>query len=163
MKKMSLIAVVVCFAVASHAQTAMTATSATAAAPAPQSQPSDISKVLWFQETDHDFGKIPYGKPVEFDLAMKNLSNDSIRLKNVQAGCGCTTPKWKPGPYAAGETFKITIGFNGYTEGIFNKIVTIYLDNGMTQVIKFHGETFKAPDNPAPANTQVQQLKTPGN
>ncbi len=34
----------------------------------------DISKVIQFKETDHDFGKIPYGKPAEFKLDMKNVS-----------------------------------------------------------------------------------------
>ncbi len=144
------------FAVAAHAQSTMPAPS-----PVANTQP-DISKIVWFQELDHDFGKIPYGKPVEFDLAMKNLSNDSLRIKDVKAGCGCTTPKWQPGPYAAGQTFKITVGFNGYTEGSFSKVVTVFFENGMSQVIRFHGETFKAPDNPAPANTGVQQLKSAG-
>ncbi len=123
---------------------------------------NDISSIIQFKETDHDFGKIPYGKPAEFDLEMKNISSDSVRLENVVAGCGCTTPKWQPGPYAAGETFKIHIGFNGYTEGAFHKIVTIYFPGGVTQVINFHGETYKTPDNPAPGNGQVDKLKSGG-
>ncbi len=122
----------------------------------------DISSVLWFNESDHDFGKIPYGKPAEFDLQLKNLTTDSLTIENVVAGCGCTTPKWKPGPYAPGETFKMTIGFNGYTEGAFHKIVTVYLKDGLTKVINFHGETFKTPDSGAPANGAVQKLKSGG-
>ena len=128
---------------------------------APQVQ--DIKKLVEFKELDHDFGKIPYGKPVEFDVLIKNVSSDSVKIENVQAGCGCTTPKWQPGPYAAGENFKITLGFNGYTEGVFNKVVTIYFSGGASQLIKFHGETFKAPENPAPANGTVQKLKTSNN
>jgi hypothetical protein len=157
MKKISFVLAMFLFAAAAHAQTPMTAQAVPA--PAMAAQP-DISKILMFSETDHDLGKIPYGKPVEFDVKIKNVSSDSVRLKNVQAGCGCTTPKWQPGPYAAGASFKITIGFNGYTEGVFNKIVTVYLDNGMSQVLRFHGETFKTPDNAAPANAPIQQLKS---
>ncbi len=123
-------------------------------------QNSDIHKVIDFSETDHDFGKIPYGKPAEFNLLMKNISNDTVRIQEVRAGCGCTTPKWQPGPYNAGETFKVTIGFNGYTEGNFNKVVTVYLTNGQSQVIKFHGQTYKAPDNPAPPNGAIERLKS---
>ncbi len=81
----------------------------------------------------------------------------------MKAGCGCTTPKWLPGPYAAGKDFDITIGFNGYTEGQFTKVVTLYFKGGLSQVIKFHGETFKTPDNPAPANDAVNKLKPGGN
>src|ERR1700740_2564003 len=86
-----------------------------------QSQ-KDITKVIEFKELDHDFGKIPFGKPAEFELEMKNISGDTVKIENVQVGCGCTTPKWSPGPYAAGETFKIGIGFNGATDGEFHKV-----------------------------------------
>lgn len=139
----------------------------TTTAPAPSAgtantQTQDVAKVIDFKETDHDFGKIAYGKPVEFDVQMTNLSKDSIKITNVQAGCGCTTPKWQPGPYAAGSNFKVTLGFNGYTEGHFEKYVTIFFENGLSRQIKFHGETFKTPDNAAPANGAVQKLKPSG-
>ncbi|HEY1870944.1 MAG TPA: DUF1573 domain-containing protein [Chitinophagaceae bacterium] len=131
-------------------------------AQAPQATDNDISKVIKFKETDHDFGKIPYGKPAEFTLEMQNISPDSVTIEDVKVGCGCTTPKWQPGPYAAGKDFNITIGFNGYTEGQFNKVVTLYFKGGLSQLIKFHGETYKTPDNPAPNNGGVQQLKSGG-
>lgn len=130
-----------------------------------QTEQQDINKVIEFRDLDHDFGKIPYGKPAEYDLILKNISNDTIRLQNVQAGCGCTTPKWEPGPYKAGETFKVTIGFNGFgisSDSTFTKVVTIYLTNGMSQVIKFHGKTYKTPDNAAPGNSPLQKLKASG-
>ena len=132
-------------------------------AQAPQVADNDISKVVQFKELDHDFGKIPYGKPAEFTLQMKNVSADSVTIEDVKVGCGCTTPKWQPGPYAAGQDFNITIGFNGNTEGVFNKVVTIYFKGGLSQLIKFHGETLKTPDNPAPGNAAVDQLKSGGN
>jgi len=132
-------------------------------AQAPQVADNDISKVVQFKELDHDFGKIPYGKPAELTLQMKNVSADSVTIEDVKVGCGCTTPKWQPGPYAAGQDFNITIGFNGNTEGVFNKVVTIYFKGGLSQLIKFHGETFKTPDNPAPGNAAVDQLKSGGN
>ncbi len=131
-------------------------------AQAPQVNDSDISKVIQFKELDHDFGKIPYGKPAEFTLDMKNISKDSVTIQDVKVGCGCTTPKWQPGPYAPGQNFNIVIGFNGYTEGQFNKVVTIYFKDGLSQLIKFHGETYKTPDNAAPANGAVQDLKSRG-
>ena len=123
-----------------------------------QQQP-DITKVVEFKEIDHDFGKIPFGKPAEFELEMKNISNDTLRIENVQVGCGCTTPKWQPGPYKAGETFKIGIGFNGNTDGQFQKVVTIFFKGGYSQVIKFHGQTYKTPDNAAPGNPTLEKIK----
>lgn len=119
----------------------------------------DITKFVEFKELDHDFGKIPFGKPAEFELEMKNISNDTVRIENVQVGCGCTTPKWQPGPYKAGETFKVGIGFNGSTDGVFQKVVTIFFNNGLSQVIKFHGQTYKTPDNAAPGNAVLEKIK----
>ncbi|MBS1731099.1 MAG: DUF1573 domain-containing protein [Bacteroidetes bacterium] len=120
---------------------------------------TDISKMVSFSELDHDFGKIPYGKPVEYSVTMKNISSKPIGIKDVVKSCGCTTPEWSAGPYAAGDTFNVKLGFSGYADGSFSKLVTIYFDNGLTQVIKFHGETFKAPDNAAPANTAISKMK----
>lgn len=137
-----------------NAQTVSTGTSS--------QTPGDISKVITFRELDHDFGTIPYGKPVEYTVDMKNISNDSVTISNVQVGCGCTTPKWKPGPYAPGESFSITLGFNGYTENNFQKVVWIYFTNGMNQLLRFHGVTYKAPDKPAPTNDGVKQLQSAG-
>ncbi|BAV08726.1 hypothetical protein FLA_4773 [Filimonas lacunae] len=96
-----------------------------------------------FKETDHDLGKIPYGKPVEFDVVMTNVSQDSVKIVNVQTQCGCTTPKWKEGPYAAGQDFKIVLGFNGYTDGHFEKYVTVFFSGGVSKQLKFHGDTYK--------------------
>jgi hypothetical protein len=127
-----------------------------------QQQQNDITKAIEFKELDHDFGKIPFGKPAGFELEMKNISKDSIKIENVQVGCGCTTPKWSPGPYASGETFKIGIGFNGATDGEFHKVVTVFFTGGLSQVIKFHGQTYKTPDNAAPANPTIEKIK-PGN
>jgi hypothetical protein len=120
---------------------------------------ADISKALNFTEENHDFGKIPYGKPVEFDVQIKNISNEPVKIENVKVGCGCTTPKYQPGPYAPGETFKVTLGFSGYAEGKFDKYVDISFSNGMTKQIKFYGEGYKVAETPAPA-TGVQKLKS---
>jgi hypothetical protein len=85
-----------------------------------------------------------------------------LRLKMLKLVADALLQKWQPGPYAAGQDFNITIGFNGYTEGQFNKVVTVYFKGGLSQLIKFHGETYKAPENPAPGNGAVQQLKSGG-
>ena len=139
-----------------HAQTAPATTNNAA------TQQQDFSKVVEISDVDHDLGKIPFGKPVEYEVTLKNVSSDSVKLLNVQAGCGCTTPKWEPGPYAPGQTFKIKVGFNGMTKGQFSKYVTVFLTNGLSKQIKFHGETFDTPDNAAPANGAVGQLKPSG-
>ncbi len=121
---------------------------------------ANVGKALSFKEENHDFGKIPYGKPVEFDVEIKNISNDSIKIENVKVGCGCTTPKYEANhAYAPGETFKVTLGFSGYADVAFEKYVDIFFSNGMTKQIKFHGVGYKVPETTPSANTGIQKLK----
>lgn len=160
MKKITLVLTSLFVAALVNAQTPAVASSAAATQATPK---ADISKVLEFKEENHDFGKIPYGKPVEFDVAIKNISSDSVKIENVKVGCGCTTPKFEQGKsYAPGETFKVTLGFSGYADGPFEKYVDIFFNNGMTKQIKFHGTGYKVAETPAPANSAVQKLKNSG-
>jgi hypothetical protein len=135
---------------------------APAQAPAPNSNmltpAADVTKALSFKEENHDFGKIPYGKPVEFDVEIKNISKDSIKIENVKVSCGCTTPKYQAGPYAPGESFKVTLGFSGNAEGAFEKSVDLFFSNGMTKQIRFKGTGYKVETTPA-ASGGIQRLK----
>lgn len=156
MKKFTLLAASLFFFAAINAQAPV------AEATTKQEAPRDITKVLAFKNDTYSFGKIPQGKPVEFDLEVKNISSDSVKIENVQVQCGCTTPKWQAGPYAPGETFKIGLGFNAAAMGPFNKSVTIYFSGGLTKTVSFSGETFAAPQNAAPQNDGLGKIK-PGN
>jgi len=154
MKKISILAGTLLFAFAVNAQTP---TATTAVTP-------DIDKVLEISEVNHDFGKIPYGKPAEYDVVIKNISSDTVKIENVKVGCGCTTPKYEQGKaYAPGETFKVTLGFNGYTEGAFTKYADIFFSNGLSKQVIFKGTGYKVPDEAAPANAAVQKMKSSGN
>jgi hypothetical protein len=115
---------------------------------------------LGITELTYNFGKIPQGKPVTHDFAIANTGKTELKLDNVQASCGCTTPVWKPGPYKAGEKAVITVGYNAAAAGAFNKTVTITYNNGLSKVINISGEVWQAPATPAPENKSVQMLKT---
>jgi hypothetical protein len=130
----------------------------TPATPTAQTQEQKKPDVLWMNEEKHDFGTIPQGKPVTTEFTMKNTGTDSLKLDMVQAGCGCTTPVWKPGPYAPGETFKITVGYNAAAVGQFNKPVTITYA-GQQKVIYIVGTVFTTPATPAPVNNQLKKIE----
>jgi hypothetical protein len=110
-------------------------------------------------ETVYDFGKIPQGKPVTHDFKISNKGKTELKLDNVQASCGCTTPKWQPGPYKAGETADINVGFNAGAAGPFEKTVTITYNGGLTKALVIKGDVFAAPATPAPENKSQQILK----
>ncbi|MDB5231616.1 MAG: hypothetical protein JWN76_2421 [Chitinophagaceae bacterium] len=155
MKKLSLVLAFALGVAAVNAQTATTGGPVTQAQPA-----ADINKLISFTESDHDFGKIPYGKPAEYELEVKNISNEPIKIENVQPGCGCTTPKYeKDKVLAPGETAKITLGFSGYADGKFEKYVNVFFSGGLNKQIKFHGETVKPADPVAPAATSKGSQK----
>jgi len=137
MKRISLVLTSLFVAAIVNAQTPAVAANQTASQATATTPKADISKVLEFKEENHDFGKIPYGKPVEFEVPIKNISSDSVKIENVKVGCGCTTPKYEQGKsYAPGENFKVTLGFSGYAEGPFEKYVDIFFNNGLTKQIR---------------------------
>jgi len=118
-----------------------------------------VVEVLWMNENTHDFGKIPQGKPVTTEFLLKNNGKDSLKLELVQAGCGCTTPQYKPGMYAPGEDFKITVGYNASAEGAFTKPVTITYNGGQQKVINITGSVFATPATPAPQNDGLGKVQ----
>jgi hypothetical protein len=105
------------------------------------SSDNDITKYLKFTNDNYDMGKIPNGKPVEYNVDVQNISNSNITLDNVIVGCGCTTPKYTknqvltPGAHAI-----ITLGFNGAAIGPFSKSATLFFSGNLVKPVSFHGE-----------------------
>src|SRR5258706_1519344 len=147
MKKISALFAFIVLAWAAGAQT--TAVSA----------PATVNDVLQIKETEHDFGKIPQGKPVYYFFEIVNTSTAPLKLDNVQASCGCTTPEWNREAIPAGGTDKIKIGYNAANEGYFEKFITVLYDGNQTKQIKIKGTVWKAPVGSAPVNSSLQILK----
>ncbi len=119
-----------------------------------------VEDVLALSEIEYDFGKIPQGKPVTHIFGVKNKGKDSLKISNVQASCGCTTPDWERSKVQApDEKTKITVGYNAATEGSFTKIITISYNGTQTKQITIKGEVWKTPETSAPENKQLVNLK----
>ena len=115
--------------------------------------------VLKFKELEHDFGKIPQGKPVYYEFVITNTSTTALKLDDVHASCGCTTPEWSRDPIAPGATAKIKVGYNAAAEAPFEKYITVTYNTNQTKQLKIMGTVWKAPEGSAPANGAVDFLK----
>lgn len=114
---------------------------------------------LKITETEHNFGMIPQGKPVYYNFEIVNTGKEPLKLDNVTASCGCTTPEWSREEIAAGASSVIKVGYNAAAEGAFEKPITITYGSSFTKQIRIMGHVWKAPEGAAPANTSVQFLK----
>lgn len=122
-------------------------------------QAQATADVLSVKETEHDFGKIPQGKPVYYYFDIQNMGAVPLKLDNVQASCGCTTPEWNKEAIAAGGSDKIRVGYNAATEGYFEKFITVTYNGSSTKQIKIKGTVWKTPVGSAPANSSLTFLK----
>ena len=115
--------------------------------------------VLQLKESEHDFSKIPQGKPVYCFFDVVNTGKTELKLDNVQASCGCTTPEWSREAIAPGASEKIKVGYNAAAEGFFQKTITITYNKNQTKLLTIKGTVWKAPEGAAPANASVEFLK----
>ena len=123
------------------------------------SAPVIKQEVLQVKETTHDFGKIPQGRPANYVFEVVNTGSVPLKLDNVQASCGCTTPQWSTDAIAPGATSKIIVGYNAYADGPFEKTITIQYNQGQTKLLVIKGNVYKAPPSSAPENASVKLLK----
>ncbi len=114
---------------------------------------------LMLKEAEHDFGMIPQGKPVFYFFEIVNTGSTPLKLDNVQASCGCTTPEWNHEAIPAGSADKIKVGYNAAGEGAFDKYITITYNANFSKQLHIKGTVWKAPAGSAPANASVQILK----
>ena len=116
-------------------------------------------EVVALKETEYDFGKIPQGKPVTHIFNFTNTGAVPLKLDNVQASCGCTTPEWSKDEVAPGSSSKITVGYNAANDGEFEKTITLTYNGSQTQQIIIKGEVWKTPVASAPENSALNSLK----
>ena len=119
----------------------------------------DAKEAIDLKEMEYDFGSIPQGKPVYHYFDVTNKTTAPLKLENVTASCGCTTPEWNREPIGAGATDKIKVGYNAAAEGHFEKFITVTYNGSQTKQIKIKGTVWKAPAGSAPSNASVNFLK----
>lgn len=118
-----------------------------------------VKETISLKQLGHDFGKIPQGRPVTHVFEVTNIGTEPLRIENVQASCGCTTPEWSYEPVKPGATTSIKVGYNSAAEGQFQKAVTIIYNGGLTKTLQISGEVYKTAATSAPVNSSIALLK----
>ncbi len=113
------------------------------------------NKNVKFIETVHDFGdlKEEVGQAT-YEFKFKNAGSVPLKLTDVKASCGCTTPDWTKDDVAPGKEGNIKATYNTTNRpGPFTKTITVKAqpDNGQEEV---HVLTIKGNVIPRPKGIQ---------
>lgn len=113
-----------------------------------QQDPQQTNTTIKFDEISHNFGNVTEGEIAKYEFRFTNTGAEPLVLTNVQASCGCTTPKWPREPIAPGQSAVITAEYNSngrpgsFTKNIFVK------SNGGDVTLTISGMVIKEPEKP---------------
>lgn len=62
------------------------------ATPGVEDQADNLPEIE-IRPTSFDFGKVEYGKVLEYTFKVKNLGEETLEIKRVATSCACTTAK----------------------------------------------------------------------
>ena len=95
------------------------------------------AKQLAFREETYDFGSIDENKGlVTHEFVFTNNSSRPVKILQVQASCGCTTPGWSKEVIPPGKDGFIQASYNPKGRpGFFNKSLTVTTDLEASPII----------------------------
>ncbi len=107
-------------------------------------KPGAEPSFAWIKTTEHDFGKIAKGTPVETTFEFTNSGKSPLVISDVKSSCGCTTPDYSKQPIAPGQKGFVKATFNAASVGVFNKNITINSNaNEKSTVLTIKGEVIE--------------------
>ena len=101
---------------------------------------TDCTKIdtLFFEEEEHDFGRITQGEKVSYAFKFKNTGKSNLLIASAAGSCGCTVPEYPKEPILPGQEAKINVVFSSEGKsGIQEKTITIVTNcEPSTKIIK---------------------------
>ena len=88
-----------------------------------------------FEETEHDYGTIPYKGDGAYSFVFKNTGKEPLLLKNFRSSCGCTVPEWPKEPIKKGEKGIIKVVYKTSITGNFTKSISVFSNATNTPII----------------------------
>jgi Protein of unknown function (DUF1573) len=67
---------------------------------------------LTCQEKEYDFGNVVQGEKVKHNYVITNTGDDTLKISNVRASCGCTAALPDKNELLPGESTNIKVEFN---------------------------------------------------
>jgi hypothetical protein len=122
--------------------------------------------VISFDKTEHDFGTIMDGTPVETIFKYTNEGNSMLVVSNIKSTCGCTVPSNYTKEVAPGETGEFTVKFNGKGNGKTSKSLTMTTNTEKgNEIVRISAFVEKDPNAPAqkPGKATINPLSTTPN
>ena len=99
-----------------------------------------LASFKW-NETDHDFGKIPQGKPVTVQFQFTNTGGEPLVVSSAKGSCGCTGVEYPKEPILPNQRGIVKATFNAAAIGPFTKSVTVFSNAAEgVAVLRFQGE-----------------------
>lgn len=88
-----------------------------------------------FLTTSHDFGEVKEQEgPIQYSFQFVNRGQEAVRIEEVEASCGCTTPDWSQEAVLPGDTGYVTAQYNPLNRpGKFNKSLSVRYLAGESQ------------------------------
>jgi hypothetical protein len=81
---------------------------------------------IFFQETQHDFGKVKEGQILEYEFKFENKGTESLSIKDVKTSCGCTAAVVSESTIKPGQVGYIKVNFDTKSrEGKNSKSITV--------------------------------------
>jgi len=111
-----------------------------------------VFPTITFDKTEHDFGQITNGTPVETVFSYTNSGKSPLVVTDIKSTCGCTVPQgWNREPLMPGASSQFSVKFNG--KGSKTITLTTNTEKGKEQV---RISAFVVPDPNAPVKTPAK-------
>jgi hypothetical protein len=106
-----------------------------------------------FDSTSHDFGAVARGADVSHRFQVKNLYKEDVRVSNVTASCGCTSPRFDNTPIKTGESTYIDVSMDTHK---------FQHDKSSTVTVTFDQPTYAVVTIPVKVYIRTDVVLTPG-
>ena len=109
---------------------------------------------ITFEQTEYDFGLIPYKGDATCEFVFKNTGKKALVLTNVKSSCGCTIPTWPRNPIEKKKKKSIKVKYDTKRQGKFHKTITVYSNATNSPItLTIRGEVEK------PSAEEMKQIK----